>query len=123
MQRNHFLMIATVVFALFGLGLLLAPHFVASIYGTSFNPGGETAARLFGALLLASACVYFWAREAEDSVALTAVLRGGAIYSVIALILSLWFTTGGMWGAFGWSAVILFILLAAGFAYYAMGKR
>ena len=119
MQRNHFLMIATVVFALFGLGLLLAPHLVASIYGTTFNPGGETAARLLGALLLGSACVYFWACEAEDSVALTAILRGGAIYCVLALLLTLWFTTSGIWGAMGWLTVVLFILLAAGFGYFA----
>jgi hypothetical protein len=119
MQRNHFLMITTVVYALFGLGLLFAPHLVASLYGTSFNVGGETAARLFGALLLGTAGVHFWACESEDSVALTAILRGGLIYSLIALVLSLWFTWSAMWGAFGWSAVILFVLFSAGYAYYA----
>jgi hypothetical protein len=118
MQRNHFMTIATVVFALFGLGLLLVPHWVAAIYGTSFNAGGETAARLLGGLLTGTAFVHYWACESEDSTALTAILRGMLIYSLIALVLSLWFTWSGMWGAFGWSAVILFVLFVIGYGYF-----
>lgn len=118
MQRRHFFMIATIAFALYGLGLLLAPHVTASLYGRDLNVGGETVARLLGAILIGAACVHYWACEAEDSAALTAILRGMLVYTLIALVLSLWFTLSGMWGAFGWSTIVLFALFSAGYAYY-----
>ncbi len=119
MKRNVFLMISTVVFGAFGLGLLLVPHLVASIYGSSLNVGGEISARLMGASLIGYALMNFWLCEAEDSATLTAFLRGNAAFNGIALVLTLSFTVSGMWGTVGWSAVVMHALFGAGYVYYA----
>jgi hypothetical protein len=123
MQRNVFLMFAALVYVIFGLGLLFMPEFVANLYGTSLNVGGLTVTRLFGGALVGLAFICWSIRDAGDSDTLVAVFRGAAIYNVIGLVLSIWYVSAGLWGSFGGSAVILFILLGAGFGYYAAGKR
>ena len=123
MNRSMFLTIAAVLYAVSGLGQLFIPDYVASTVGTSLNPGGMISMRLVGVALIGFALIFWWVRERTDSPEMTAILRASAAAQAITLIIALYATTTGIWSAAGWSAVVMHILLAAGFGYFAMGKR
>ena len=123
MNRSIFLAIAAVVYALSGVGQLFIPDYVASTVGTSLNPGGMISMRLVGVALIGFALIFWWVRERPDSPEMTAILRASAAAQAITLIIALYATITGIWNTSGWTAVLLHILLAAGFGYFAMGKR
>jgi hypothetical protein len=118
-----FLAIAAVVYAVFGVGQLFIPDYVASTVGTSLNGGGMIATRLVGVALIGFALIFWWVRERTDSPEMTAIMRASAAAQAITLIIALYATTTGIWSTAGWSAVLLHSLLAAGFGYFAKGKR
>ena len=123
MNRSIFLAIAAVLYAVSGVGQLFIPDYVASTVGTSLNPGGMISMRLIGGALIGFALIYWWVRERPDSPEMTAILHASAAAQAITLVIALYATTTGIWNRAGWTAVLLHILLAAGFGYFAMAKR
>jgi hypothetical protein len=122
MPLSTFLLIAAVVEALFGLGFLLLPEAALAPLGVKLNPAGLMMTRIFGAALISFALLFWWAREAPPSQALTAILRAGAIYFAVSTIPLVLGVSGGLANALGWGTVILHVLLAAGFWHYGMRK-
>jgi hypothetical protein len=117
MQQSPFFVVVAVVSALFGLGFLLIPDQLASWYGATTNDLASMMGRFFGSALIAVAIIVFMARDLGASPALTGVLWGGLVLSVIDALLTLWGTAAGVFDALGWVTVIIDVLLAAGFAY------
>jgi hypothetical protein len=117
MQQSPFFVVVAVISALFGLGFLLIPDQLAILYGTTGNDLASMMGRFFGSALIAVAIIVFMARDLGASPALTGVLWGGLVLSVIDALLTLWSTSTGLLNALGWVTVIVDVLLAAGFAY------
>ena len=61
-----------------GAPILIAPVFLYSLFGADLNPAGVFAAREYGASLIGNLCVTWFARNAVDSDARRAIIRGSA---------------------------------------------
>jgi hypothetical protein len=82
MNRTTFLIIAALIPALFGIGLLLSPAQMAAIYGTTLNAGGIHVARIAGSALIVIAWITWGARKGPGAEAMQAVLSGGRKCSI-----------------------------------------
>lgn len=117
MKLSNLLVVSAVVGAVFGVGFLAASGPLAALYGITLDRAGMLVAQLFGAALIAFAVLNWFARNVTDPEARQAVvlanLTGDGIGFVVILIGQL----GGIANTLGWSSVIIYLLLALGFAY------
>jgi hypothetical protein len=98
----------------FGLGFLLVPGAVASLYGIALE-GSHQYARYFGSALLGFAAVLWLARKSASGVALRAILVGSFVASAIGLLVAVFEVIQGAGNALVWSTVVIYFLLALGF--------
>lgn len=119
MTYKNFLSIAGIVAILYGLSFSLMPGQLMSLYNVDINPGGVLVGRLFGATLLGFGILNWMSRDFNDEGAKQAVLTGNLVGDGLGFIFVLIAQLGGVPGinAMGWSSVLIYLLLAAGFAY------
>jgi hypothetical protein len=123
MKLNMFLMIATVVAAVFGLAFLIVPAELVALYGPRLNPVAVVVGRIAGSTILAFAIIYWGGRNGKGAEALKAGLVAGCVTNGLDALIMLHATWTGIVNAMGWSAVVINGLLAVGFAYFAWSKR
>ena len=114
--RNYFTIFAGLS-VLFGIGFVLAPGQVLSIYGVQGSPDVELVARLYGGTLLSIAVIEWLARDLPEA-AVQAVLIGLGIAGVINLVVLAMATLAGTVNAMGWSAVLIYLGAAVGAGYF-----
>ena len=118
MKLKHMMLIKSVVCLLFGLEMVLIPVQAMELYGTTLSPGGALMTRLFGTSLLLLAILLFLAREDPGSKALGAIVLAVVIGDTIGFVVALISQLSGVSNALGWTTVIIYLLLALGFAYF-----
>ncbi len=110
---------ASIVAFVFALGFILMPAQLTGYYNVTLNEGGVFVGQLFGASLLGFGVLNWFGRQFSDDQAqqglINANLAGDAVGFIFALLAQL----NGVAGvnALGWSTVLFYLLLAAGFAY------
>jgi hypothetical protein len=119
MTYKNFLTFASVLGLAFGLGFSLIPAQLTNMYNVSLNAGGLFVGQLFGSSLLGLGLLNWFARDFSDSSAKQAVLLANLVDGVVGFIFALLAQLGGVAGvnALGWSTVVIYLILAAGFAY------
>jgi hypothetical protein len=119
MTYKNFLTFASVVAFIFGLGFVLMPTQLVSLYNVTLNEAGALTAQLFGATLLGFGVLNWSARNLAEGEATQAVLTANVVSDVVGFIFALIGQLGGVPGvnALGWSTVLIYLILAAGFAY------
>ena len=119
MTYRNFLTFASVVAFIFALGFILMPAGLVSFYNVTLNEGGVLIGQLFGAALLGFGVLNWSARSWGEGAAKQAVLTANLAADAIGFIFSLIGQLGGVPGvnALGWSTVLIYLILAAGFAY------
>ena len=122
MKLNSFLMLATVVAAVFGLAFLLAPSQLVAMYGVTLTPATEVIGRIAGSVILGFAIVFWGAREGNAAEALKAVMMAGLIANGLDALILLHATATGLLNGLGWLQVVINGGLAIGFWYFAYGK-
>jgi len=122
MTRANFMMLATIVAAVFGLAFLLAPSALVGLYGVKLTPQTEVIGRIAGSVILGFAIVFWGAREGNAADALKAVMIGGLIANALDALILLHATATGLLNGLGWLQVLINGGLAAGFWYFAYGK-
>jgi hypothetical protein len=125
MTYRNFLTFASVVAFVFALGFILMPAGLVSFYGVTLNEVGVLIAQLFGAVLLGFGVLNWSARSWGEGEAKKAVLTANLASDAIGFIFSLIGQLGGVPGvnALGWSTVLIYLILAAGFAYLRFAAR
>lgn len=104
----------------YGLALLLAPSQLLALYGAHLDPVALMLARLFGAVTLTICLVAWLARNASRTddtfLALATALAVGdaigigvATHAAVTGVVNLW----------GWTTVVLYAGLTAGYGYFA----
>ena len=119
MTYKNFLTFASVAAFVFALGFVLMPAQLVSFYNVTLDEAGILIAQLFGATLLGFGVLNWSARGFEAGEAAQAVLTTNLVTDAVGFIFALIGQLGGVPGvnALGWSTVVLYLVLAAGFAY------
>jgi hypothetical protein len=104
-------------FALFfGLTCALVPRQLCQAYGLPLDTAGVWVTRLMGGSLLGFATLMWFGRRSPSVEARRAIALALVIQDCIGLAASLSVQLGGEMAAIGWSNVVLYGLLAAGYA-------
>lgn len=122
MTRTNFMMIATVVAAVFGLAFLVAPSQLVALYGVTLTPQSEVIGRIAGSVILGFAIVFWGAREANAADTLRAAMIAGLVANALDALILLHATITGLLNGLGWLQVLINGALAVGFWYFTYGK-
>lgn len=124
MNRSTFMLIAAIIALLFGVGFLLIPAQMISMYGITLSVGGLFMCRYFGAALIGMGLLTWLSRKAKgDNEALRAIILGGFIFSLAGTVVALADVFTGEGTSVVWSSVVIYLVLAAGFGYYQFKKK
>jgi hypothetical protein len=119
MKLNTFMIIAAIIALIFGLGFILAPAWSLQPYGTSTNLTGEFLGRYFGASLIGLAFVNWLTRNTASK----GLLAGLFVTMVLGFVVALYDKFAGSGNALIWLNVVIYLLLAIGFGYFAFMKK
>jgi hypothetical protein len=122
MKLNSFLMLATIVAAVFGLAFLLAPSQLVALYGVKLTPATEVIGRIAGSVILGFAIVFWAARNGSAAETFKAVMMAGFIANALDCLILLHATATGLVNGLGWLQVLINGALAIGFWYFTFGK-
>ena len=117
MKFSNLLLVNAVVALVYGVGLVLLPSTLLSMYGVTPGPAVNLASQLFGVELLHVGLICWFARNVSDGPAQRALIVASLIGQVFGLIVALMGTLSGVFNAVGWSAVAIYLLLGLGYAY------
>jgi hypothetical protein len=122
MNLKIMLLINAVVAAVFGLALVIVPGEVIAIYGITADAGLRYMGQLFGLCLVGHVVLCWFAKDAPESEARTAIVRALFVTNGLGLVVSLVAQLKGVTNAVGWSTVAIYLLLALGWAYFLRAK-
>ena len=108
---------ATIVTALFGVGLLVLPGLVLGIYGMTVNADGTVVARILGGQLLGFSVLEWIALRGERPVR-EANLRSVLLAELLGFAVALFAALGGIGNGLFWGVVGIFLLFSLWRAYY-----
>ena len=123
MKLSYLMAVKAVICVVFGIGFVLIPGPMLSLYGVTLNPGGTMMTQLFGAAFILLSILLWFARNAPGSdVALRAIVLAVVVGDTIGFIVALLAQLSGATNALGWVTVVLYLLLALGFGYFQFVK-
>lgn len=117
MKIRTFFTIAAVVALVYAVGLLLAPGTLNTMYGFGASSSEKLLARFFGVDLLTIGLILWLGRDLPG-VSTRPIVTGGLIGNAVGVIVSLLGTLRGTMNGVGWTAVLIYLLLGLGFAYF-----
>ena len=118
MKFRTLMVLKAFVCLVFGVLFLAVPAQAMSLFGVTLDAGGVFALRLYGAALAGNLLLSWFARDAEPSQALRAIVLAGFVYDAIGLVVALAAVLTGVMNAMGWLAVLIYLVLALGFGYF-----
>jgi hypothetical protein len=116
MRSSTAFLIGAVLALAFGLGFLLMPAMVLSIYGVAGDVPTALMGRFFGVALLQVGATLWLLKETRDAATQRGLALGGAIGAACGIVVALMGTLAGTLNAMGWSVVAIYALLLLGFA-------
>jgi uncharacterized membrane protein len=118
MKFGTFISIHSILLFLFGLGFLLAPAWMLSVYGTSTNSTGLLTARVFGISNIQLSIIIWATRNNVESKILKVLVVLLFIGNALAFALALRAQISGVFNILGWTNVALYLLFAVGYGYF-----
>jgi hypothetical protein len=118
MKLNTLMTITAIVAFIFGLGFILAPLQSISLYGNTLEGAGVFIARYFGAALLGYAFLAWLNRNVPSK----GVQAGFFAAMVLGFAVALYDAIAGTHNGLVWLNVVIYLLLAIGFGYFAFMK-
>ncbi len=123
MKFKTLMIIKAVVCLGFGPLLLFFPEQLLNLLGSSFGPGADLTARLYGATLFGNLSLTWLARNTEDSPARRAISWHLFIYDAIALLVTLTIQLSGGLNVLGWGIVAVYLFFTIGFGYFLLPQN
>lgn len=117
MKLRTLFAIGAVVALLFAAGLLVVPGTMNTIYGMGASSSEKLLARFFGVDLLIIGLILWLGRDLTG-VSARPIITANLIGNVVGTLVALVGTLRGVMNGLGWSAVLIYFLLALGFAYF-----
>jgi hypothetical protein len=122
MKLQTLLAVQAILFAVAGLIALVFPQPFMATYGVELDAGGVGLARLYGATVLTAAVIFWLARNTTAADARRALVAGGFFGNGLAVIVGLINVLSGAYNATLWASIVIWLLLAAAFAYFGFIK-
>jgi len=123
MTFRTLLIIKAVVCIVFGLTLLLAPGVLFDLLGTTLNDGGTFTAREYGAALIGTFLLTWFAKGVKAADARGAILLDLFIYDLIGAVITFLVVLSGVLNVLGWSIVVVYLFFTVGSAYLLVKER
>lgn len=117
MRLRTFISMHSILLFLFGLGFLLVPARMFSVYGTSTDSTGLLTARVFGIGNIQLSMIMWTARNDVGSKTLKTLVSLLFLGNALAFMLALQAQISGVFNALGWTNVALYLLFALGYGY------
>lgn len=122
MKLSNLMIAAAVIALVFGLGFILAPAWMMSLYGLTLDAPGQWIGRYFGSALIGIAVASWQARNATKGEALRAIVLGYFVLSLTGLVVVILDRFMGSGNALVWINVLVYLFLTAGFGYFQFVK-
>jgi hypothetical protein len=111
--------IGGVLAVVFGLGFILVPEQLMSIYGITLETAGQWIGRLLGSAFIGNGVLTWLARNAEPGEGLRAVVFGDFVLCVLGLVVVILLNAiTGLGNALVWLNVVIYLFLTVGFGYF-----
>ena len=121
MRLNVVLIATTVLAGLFGLGFLFLPNQMLSLYGMQTDASGIWMGRYFGLTMVGIAAVAWVLRGVQDGQLQRQIAMAFLGFELLGLLVSLWGVFSPEGTSMVWLSVVIYGLLAAGYALVVMG--
>jgi len=118
MKLSTLFVINAILALLFGLGFLLIPTTLVSFYGIQLDAAAVYVARLLGAAYLGYAIISWLFQNSKAASEVRTFVLTLFVTESLAFVVSLVYQLQGLANALGWSTVVIFLLMAAGFGYF-----
>ena len=112
-----------VVCLVFGLFLLLAPGVLLSILGATLNDGGTFTAHEYGAAMIGTLLLSWFARDVKAPDARGAILLDLFFYDLIGVIITSSVSLTGVLNVLGWSIVVVYLFFTIGSGYLLIKEK
>lgn len=123
MTFRTLLVIKAVVCLVFGLYLLVAPASLFGLLGASLSGVGLFAAREYGAAMIGTLLLTWFAKEVQAPDARAAVLLDLLVYDGIGVVITAWVVAAGVLNALGWGIVLVYVFFTVGSGYLLLKER
>ncbi len=117
------LIIKAAVCLIFGIYLLVAPGSLFGLLGGSLGGAGLFAAREYGAAMIGTLLLTWFAKEVQARDARGAILLDLLVYDGIGVIITLWVVVTGVLNALGWGILIVYVFFTAGSGYVLLKEK
>jgi hypothetical protein len=117
MNFKNLMVISAVLALVFGMGFLILPGPLASLYGLALSPSGVFIARLLGVELAGYGLLAWFIRNIVDAQIQRPILLAFFITDGIGFIVALLTQLAGLINTLGWMIVAVYLFLALCFGY------
>ena len=111
MFRNYCLVVSVLAIA-YGVGYMVMPSVIASLYFESPDSQVPAMARYFGLTMLGNGVMLWLLKDVADIAVRNAVVTGFLVSGVVGLVTSVVLVLNGTMQVFGWSAAIIYLMIA-----------
>jgi len=115
MRSSTAFLIGAVLALVFGIGFLLMPALVLSVYGVAGDVPVALMGRFFGVALLQVGVTLWLLKDTREAATQRGLAIGGALGAVAGIVVALMGTLAGTLNAMGWSVVAIYALLLVGY--------
>jgi len=123
MSFRTLLIIKAIVCLVFGLFLLIAPVVLLKILGAELNDGGAFTAREYGAAMIGTLLLTWFAKDVKANDARGAILLDLLLYDLIGVVITVVAVISIVLNALGWAIVIVYLFFTLGSAYLLIKEK
>ncbi len=123
MKLRTLMIIKAIVCLGFGPLLLFVPEQLLNILGADYSSGAALTAREYGAVLIGTMLLTWYARNSQKSSARKAIIIHLFVYDAIAFIATVILILNGSLGALGWGIAFVYIFFTVGYGYFLMQEK
>ncbi len=118
MKFSTLMSIKAVICLFFGVGEVLIPTTLMSLYGAILDPGGAFMAQLFGQAFILLGILLWMMRNTSNPSTVKAFSMSLFIGDAVGFVVSLMAVLNGVVNALGWTTVALYLVIGLGFGYF-----
>ncbi len=123
MTFRTLLIIKAAVCVVFGLFLLFAPGVLLDLLGATLNDGGTFTAREYGAAMIGTLLLTWFAKDVKAADARGAILLDLLIYDLIGVVITSSVVVSGVLNVLGWGIVFVYLFFTVASGYLLLREK